>query len=220
MINSLKELGLSNTIYLPNFKKLDILDENELVYPAKKPYKLCTFSRVMKEKGVEDAIEAVKAINNQYGENIYILDIYGQIDEGYRKRFEEQKKDFPDYVTYKGIVNFNETVAVIKDYFALLFPTYYEGEGFAGTILDAFAAGVPVIATNWRYNSEIIQDKSDGILYEHKEKSKLEGILDSAKDKPEIINRMRKNCLTRAKGYSADVVINDFIKYLLVDDRL
>jgi len=60
MINSLKELGLYNTLYLPNFKRLDVLCEEELVYPVEKPYRLCTFSRVMKEKGVEDAIEAVK----------------------------------------------------------------------------------------------------------------------------------------------------------------
>lgn len=214
MVKSLRKLGLKNVVYLPNFKRLDIIEEKQLVYLTEKPYKLCTFSRVMKEKGIENAIEAVKAINEQYGENVYTLDIYGQIDEGYRKRFESLIKDFPDYIKYKGFVNFNESVSVLKDYFALLFPTYYEGEGFPGTILDAFAAGVPVIATNWRYNGEVIQDKSDGLLYDYKDTSKLNLILDTVQKNPEIINKMRVKCIIRARQYLPQIVLNNFIKYL------
>jgi glycosyltransferase involved in cell wall biosynthesis len=73
---------------------------------------------------------------------------------------------FPEYIKYRGVVKFSDSVKVLKDYFALLFTIYYEGEGFAGTVLDAYASGVPVIATNWRYNSEIVQDKIDGIIFE------------------------------------------------------
>jgi glycosyltransferase involved in cell wall biosynthesis len=47
---------------------------------------------------------------------------------------------------------------VLRDYFALLFPIYYIGEGFAGTAIDAFSAGVPVIASDWKYNSEVIKE--------------------------------------------------------------
>lgn len=41
----------SNVFVMPNCKKLTILFENELVYSFGVPYKLCTFSRVMHEKG-------------------------------------------------------------------------------------------------------------------------------------------------------------------------
>jgi glycosyltransferase involved in cell wall biosynthesis len=57
------------------------------------------------------------------------------------------QKRFPEYVVYGGVVPFNKSVEVLKDYFAVLFPTYYEGEGFAGTIIDAHSAGVPIIAS-------------------------------------------------------------------------
>lgn len=214
MVEALEKLGFQNVKYLPNFKRLDILDENKLVYPTEEPYKLCTFSRVMKEKGIEDAIEAVMNINNTLGREVYTLDIYGQIEGNYIRRFEELKNNFPQYISYKGIVNFNDSVEVLKEYFALLFPTYYEGEGFAGTILDAYSSGVPVIATDWKYNGEIIQNKLDGLIYEYEKPEMLKEILLEIYHDPTIITIMKKNCLKRAKEYMPEIIVNSFIKHL------
>lgn len=217
MVNSLKKLGLNNTIYFPNFKRLNIIENNSLIYTTEEPYKLCTFSRVMKEKGIEDAIEAVKSVNNEFGRVVFTLDIYGQIDEKYIEKFEGFQESFPEYISYKGVVEANESVNVLKNYFVLLFPTYYEGEGFAGTIIDAFASGVPVVASNWRYNSEIIQDQLDGLIFESKNVDKLKEELINIKKNPAIINSMRENCLNRAKEYSPEFVMSDFCKYLQLE---
>lgn len=214
MVKSIEKFGLKNVIYLPNFKRLDIINVNDLEYSEEEPYKLCTFSRVMKEKGIEDAIEAVKAVNEKNKKIVYTLDIYGNIDKKYKERFEKLQDKFPEFVEYKGVIDFKESVSVIKDYFVLLFPTYYEGEGFAGTILDAFAAGVPVISTNWRYNSEIIQNEQNGILYDYKDKMQLSVILETIKHDPSIINKMKKNCILDAKLYSPDIVIKEFSRHL------
>lgn len=214
MVVKLQKLGLNNVINLPNFKRLEILEERELVYPTGEPYKLCTFSRVMKEKGIEDAIEAVKVVNNSLGRTAYTLDIYGQIYKEYIERFDELKKNFPEYITYKGVVNYSESVKILKDYFALLFPTYYQGEGFAGTILDAYSSGLPVIATNWKYNPEIIKDYIDGLIFENHNIYKLKEILLEVIDNPKIVLDMKKNCLERARQYSPENVISVLLKYL------
>lgn len=214
MVKALQQLGLQNVRYLPNFKRLEILDESELVYPTGEPYKLCTFSRVTKEKGIEDAINAVKYVNNDLGRIVYTLDIYGQVDGSYSERFEKLKNSFPNYISYKGVVGPNESVKVLKNYLALLFPTYYEGEGFAGTILDAFASGVPVIATNWRYNGEIVNDKSDGLLYDYKKNNQLQNILLEIYRKPNTVTDMKKNCIARAKEYLPETVIGELIRHL------
>ena len=63
MKRALEEQGFKNIVIMPNCKDLKILKPEELVYPAGEPYKLCTFSRVMKEKGIEDAIAAIESIN-------------------------------------------------------------------------------------------------------------------------------------------------------------
>lgn len=216
MKQKLNTLGLLNVDILPNFKNLNVLKESELVYNHTEPYKLCTFSRVMKEKGIEDALEAVKHVNKTMGRIVYTLDIYGQVDEGYRERFAELEKTFPNYICYKGVVNFSDSVAVLKEYFALLFPTYYKGEGFAGTILDAYAAGIPVIATNWRYNGEIIQDQIDGFIYDYQNPAGLYNLLYKAVQDPGIIIDLKKNCINRAAEFSADKVVERLVKYLKI----
>lgn len=214
MKKMLEKMGLSNVYYLPNFKRLKILDEDELNIVFEEPYKLCTFSRVLKEKGIEDAIESVKAVNELYGRIVYTLDIYGQIDGNYKDRFKELEKNFPSYISYKGTVDYENSVNVLKNYFALLFPTYYEGEGFAGTIIDAYAAGVPVIATDWKYNKEIIKDKQDGLLYDYKNKNKLKEILTNIIKNPNSIVEMKNNCLKRAKEFTPEVALKAIIMKL------
>ena len=135
--------------------------------PELKPLSLCTFSRVMKEKGIEDVVNAVKTVNDHFGRTVYTLDIYGQVDSAQTEWFNELKSIFSSYIKYGELVPFDKSVEVLKNYFALLFPTYYEGEGFAGTLLDAMAAGVPVIASDWRYNTEIVNEKTGYVYSSH-----------------------------------------------------
>jgi len=51
MSEKLIEFGLKNVLVMPNFRQLRIVDINELQDTHALPYKLCTFSRVLKEKG-------------------------------------------------------------------------------------------------------------------------------------------------------------------------
>ena len=205
MKRDLEKRGLRNLCVLPNFKDVHILTEDELVYPTGEPYRLCTFSRVMKEKGIEDAVEAVKAVNEKYGRTVYTLDIYGQVDTEQTKWFEDLKASFPNYVRYKGLVAYDKSVEVLKDYFALLFPTYYNGEGFAGTLLDAMSAGVPVIASDWKYNSEVIVQNETGILVSPKNVTALAQALESTLSRH--WNEMKRPCIDEAQKYAPDAVI-------------
>ena len=45
-----------------------------------------------------------------------------------------------------------------------MFPTTWKGEGFPGVIIDAYAAGLPVIATDWNLNKEIICEGENGFI--------------------------------------------------------
>ena len=213
MKKALTELGLDNLYVMPNFKRLRVLDESELVYSESSPHKLCTFSRVMKEKGIETAVNAVKSVNDELGYTAYTLDIYGQIDENQTEWFENLKSTFPDYIKYGGIVPFDKSVEVLKDYFALLFPTYYEGEGFAGTLVDSYSAGIPVIASDWKYNSEIINENT-GYVYPIKHPEKLVDILKSAEANPAIMLKKKKLCVKEAEKYSIDKSVQVLISNL------
>lgn len=214
MKTALEAQGFTNVIVMPNCKNLHILDESELVYNTEEPFKLCTFSRVIKEKGIEDAVEAVKKVNETNGRVIYKLDIYGQIDSNQIQWFDDLKKSFPEYIKYCGIVPFDKSVVVLKDYFALLFPTRFYTEGVPGTIIDSYAAGVPVVSSIWESFSDVIDNKITGIGYSFNDISSLIKELTNIAIEPQIINDMKLACVNRAKEFTPETSISILKKKL------
>lgn len=212
----LKKIGLNNVYLLPNFKDLNIIRENELIHEYNQPYKLCTFSRVMKEKGIEDAIEAVTVVNRIVGKTVYILDIYGQVESNYEETFINMINDTPDFINYKGMVPFNQSVEILKEYYLLLFPTYFDGEGFAGTLIDALSAGVPSIASDWRYNREVIEDGKTGRIVPVMDIKALSDVLLYYAENPLEVFNMKKQCIYEALKYTPEYVLKQFIEKLKV----
>ena len=207
MKEALHRLGVKNAVYMPNFRETHLLAENELINSTNEPYRLCTFSRILFEKGIEDAVQAVRTVNRKYGRTVYLLDIYGKVDPEYAERFGELCEGFEPFIKYKGFIESDKSTKELKSCFALLFPTVCEGEGFAGTIVDAFAAGVPVIATDWHYNSHIIRNGTDGLIYPPFKDGELERILLEAAENPQSLNSMKKECLERAAHFEADSAV-------------
>ena len=211
MKKALEEQDFTNVIVMPNCKNLKILNPEELVYPESLPYKLCTFSRVTKEKGIEDAVNAVKQENEEMGKPVYTLDIYGQVDTGQSQWFDDLKANFPPYVNYCGVVNYDKSVDVLKDYFALLFPTHYYTEGIPGTIIDAYAAGVPVIAAKWESYSDII-DYRTGIGYGFWSENGLKENLLKIVNIPAMLLDKKLQCLVEAERYKPENVVGILIE--------
>lgn len=211
MKKALEKREFKNVVVMPNFKNLPILKPDELSYTVEQPYKLCTFSRVMKKKGIEDAIAAVKAVNEKAGHIVYKYDIYGQIDDGYKEEFEKLEKIFPPYVRYKGLVPYDKSVDVLKGYFVLLFPTQFYTEGIPGTIIDAYAAGVPVISSEWESFCDVVDDKVTGIGYEFSNNQELINTLENIAADPSLILSMKKNCLIKAKNFSTENAIGKIL---------
>ena len=208
LAEQLNNLGIQNAIYLPNFKRLTILDSDDLRANDDKPFRFCMFSRVMFEKGVEDAIDAVKRINELHGVGTAILDIYGQIDPGYQQRFDECIKAAQEFCKYGGVIPAEKSVEVLKDYFMLIFPTHWRHEGIPGTIIDALSAGVPVIARRWQYCDEMLEDKITGYIYPFDKPEQLfETVLYAVKHVDET-TKMKVACLEKSKEYHEEVVVS------------
>lgn len=201
MKRELEQMGFRNIVVMANCKELPVLSPEELVLGRCEPYRLCTFSRVMREKGIGDAVYAVKAVNEKLGRTVYCLDIYGQVDGAQTQWFEELKSGFPEYVRYGGLVPFDQSVAVLKDYFALLFPTRFFTEGIPGTVIDAYAAGVPVLSAKWESFGDIIDDGVTGIGYPFDAVEELITMLEDVSALTQRVSSMRANCLEKAKQY-------------------
>lgn len=214
MKTALEKQGFTNIFVLPNCKKLTVLNENELIYPSAIPYKLCTFSRVMKEKGIEDAVNAVISVNEQLGYQAYTLDIYGQVDTSQTEWFDNLQKQFPNYIRYCGCVDSGKSVEILKNYFTLLFPTRFYTEGIPGTIIDAYTAGIPVVSAKWESYADIVDEGKTGIGYNFDNTTQLKEILLSVIEKPETVLNMKKNCIIKAKDYIPETAIQIITKNL------
>lgn len=207
MKSALEVQGFDNVYIMPNCKKLTVLSKDELVYPLCLPYKLCTFSRVMREKGIEDAVNVIKKVNSELGYIAYSLDIYGQVDATQEKWFENLKNQFSNEIRYCESVDATESTAVLKQYYALIFPTRFYTEGVPGTIIDAYAAGIPVISSKWQSYSDVIEDGITGIGYEFDNIEHFKEILLSVAHNSEMLFDMKENCIRKAKEYVPESTI-------------
>lgn len=207
------EIGIKNVDILPNFKELKIYSEIS-EFSNKEQIKLCTFTRVCKEKGIEDAICAVNMANTTLKNTVFYLDIFGPVDNNYIENFENLKRNFTNNIEYKGIADPSQSSNIIKDYDLMLFLTYWQGEAFPGTIIDSFSAGVPVIATDWNCNFEILKDRYTGIKTKIENPEEVSRLLIECYEQQEKIYKMKKNCIEEAYKYLPNNVINIFFKEL------
>ena len=86
---------------------------------------------------------------------------------------------------------------ILAKYDAMLFPTYWHGEGFPGIIIDAFVSGLPVIATDWSLNADIIEDGKTGVILKENTVEALAEAMDAMINNPKFVEDVLR-----------DVVIN------------
>jgi glycosyltransferase involved in cell wall biosynthesis len=108
---------------------------------------------VNEQKGIDHLLEAADILGDEY-----TLHIYGPL--------KDSKYNNIDSKFYKGVLHQSEVLATLSKYDVLLLPTYYEGEGYPGAIIEAYSIGLPVIATSWKAIPEIVRDGKTGILIE------------------------------------------------------
>ena len=205
--NDLRELGFNNTIVVPNFKKIIYTPVTNRTYDSN--LKLVFISRIKKEKGVDYLVEAIKQINDPR----ISLDFYGTILPPYSVDYFESLRNYK--IEYKGFLDLTqiEGYQKLSEYDVLVFPTFFKGEGFPGTLLDSFIAGVPAIATDYHANGEIIQNGVNGILIAPEDTDAIkDAILKLFSDKEKLFF-LRANAIKSASSFNIEDVLNRiFIK--------
>lgn len=205
--DKLKNAGVTNAEYLPNFKNLPVVTCDELTYPQDNIWNFCMFSRITEGKGVTEAIEAVAEINQKYGRNAATLDLYGPTDADYAKTLEMLLAEHGAYVQYCGVAEPESSVEIFKKYDILLFPTRrFFVEGIPGTIIDALCAGVPIIARQWKCGHEMITNGFNGYYYDYDQPENLVYWMEYAMEHPEEVFEMKKKCLLSADQYRTENV--------------
>lgn len=147
-------------VVIPNSVRIHELDKT-LFLNIKRLYAekvvLSTACRLVPWKGLGYLIEALKYLPNEF-----ILLIFGEGPD--RIKLEKVSKEFEvqERVHFYGRIPHNKIQSVIKATDVFVLPSLYEPAGVA--LLDAFAAGVPVIASRVGGIPEIVQDGKNGLL--------------------------------------------------------
>lgn len=212
--SDIQKAGLQNVHFMPNFKKLNCKSKEEVSVNKDPDIKIVYFSRVTEDKGIIDAAEAIRIVNEKIDQGSIKMEVFGLLPDGFKEKFDTVVCESKGLITYKGIVDYDKTVETIGEYFLLVFPTYFHGEGFPGCIIDSFNAGLPVIATDWMYNKDIIEDGKNGLIVPIKNPQKIaDAILKLYKDRF-LAYQISLNNIGQAPKYSPEVVLQEMYEYI------
>lgn len=139
-----------------NLNHYSVLD-----YPNDKTINFLFISRIMKEKGIGQYLEAARFIKEKYlNTDFHIL---GNCDEDYINVLKEYEGN--------GIIKYHGRQDDVREFHKIshctIHPTYYP-EGMSNVLLESAACGRPIITTNRSGCKEIVDDGINGYFVEQK----------------------------------------------------
>lgn len=207
MARGLRSQGISNVKVIPNFKTLPPMPMISLARHA--VTKFIFLSRITPEKGCRLIFEAVSRLNVEGLAGRFSVDFYGPVASDYRDEFFESLVKGDKNIRYLGVLDMTDSrnYDLLAGYDAMLFPTFWESEGFAGVLIDAFIAGLPVVATEWMGLPEIVKNEKTGILIAPRSADALTDSMRSIVTGEVDIAAMRQECVKEAPYYDIKNVL-------------
>lgn len=172
------------------------VDENKFLEPTRtftiEELNTVFIGDVNQRKGIKELLEVAKVI---HCENIN-FNIVGTGNEAFPELF----KPYEPYVNYLGYVSFATLLEQLKSNHVFVFPTM--GEGFGLVLLEAMAAGMPVITTPNCGGPDIVEDGVNGFIVPVCDNSALIEKLRWMKAHPTEMKIMSRNAISTAKTYT------------------
>lgn len=208
MKEKLKECGIKNVFYKPNFKTISSIPDVEKYHDGKIHFVF--LSRIIPDKGVGYILDCVEKLNDNGYAKRFEVDFYGSIDPEYKLEF-SKRIECLDNSYYCGKLNLQvwDNYKKLIKYHFMLFPTYWVGEGFPGVVIDSYIGGVPILASDWNFNTEFIDNSRTGLIVPtHDILALYEAMLDIIRGKYNICE-MSKHCRKYAEKFDTDTVLTE-----------
>jgi glycosyltransferase involved in cell wall biosynthesis len=196
LVNSLNLLLNREVLKIPNFRLHDF-KRRPMKISSKK--RLVFLARITPEKGTERVFQLCDFLIKK--EIDFEFDFYGQISSKYEHTFLSKVEQY-SCINYKGFLLPEDIYDTLCMYDVLVLPTSYEGEGFPGTILDAYIAGIPVVASNWKNIPEFIDEGQTGYCFELSDLNTFYNIVEKILSDEDLLNYLKSNAYLKSKDYS------------------
>lgn len=135
-------------------------------YPNGDTIDFMFISRVMKEKGIDQYLEAAEYIRKKYPQTRF--HICGFCEKEYEGNLDELQKN--GTIIYHGLVS--DIAAMHKISSCTIHPTYYP-EGLSNVLLESCACGRPIITTDRSGCREVVDDGVNGFVIKEKDSKDL-----------------------------------------------
>lgn len=178
-----------------------------LQYPTNESTEFVFISRIMKEKGIDQYLDAATVIKKKYPEtNFHIL---GFCEENYEATLAEMQK--------KGIIHYHGMQSDVKKFIkkthCTIHPTYYP-EGISNVLLESAACARPIITSNRSGCREVVDEGINGYLIEQQNSQdlidKIESFLKlSMEDKKKMGLAGRRKV---KREFDRDIVVSAYIE--------
>lgn len=135
-------------------------------YPKDGTIKFAFISRIMKEKGIDQYLDAADEITKKYKDVEF--HVCGFCEPEYDGRLQNEHR--------KGVVNYHGMIRDVAGFMGemhcIVHPTYYP-EGISNVLLEACATGRPIITTDRSGCREIVVDGVNGYMIPCKDSAAL-----------------------------------------------
>ena len=156
--------------------------------------KFVYLGQVRPHKGIQQLLEAASHLKSNIS-----VDVYGPFFDGLSERDLTDKKN----VKYKGIVKPDEVISTLSKYDAMILPTRWNAEGYPGAILEAYFAGIPVIASKIGAIPEIVNTNC-GILIKPDDATDLRKAMEKIIEDDDLYARLCNGVLKTRKNYFSE----------------
>jgi galacturonosyltransferase len=135
-------------------------------YPDNETVDFVFIARIMKEKGIDQYLEAAEHIQKEHPETRF--HICGKIGPNYEDKIKGMH--------HKGIIIYHGPVEDMTEIYKMsactIHPTYYP-EGMSNVLLESCACGRPIITTDRSGCREIVEDGVNGFVVKQKDSQDL-----------------------------------------------
>jgi glycosyltransferase involved in cell wall biosynthesis len=150
-----KRIAIGKYVLLPG-SGVNLMMFTPLPYPSEETIEFVFISRIMKEKGIDEYLEAARFIRSKYPNTRF--HVCGSFEESYKGIIYQYHED--GTIIYHGSVD--DVREVLKITHCTVHPSYHEG--MSNVLLESSACARPVITTNKNGCKEIVDEGINGFL--------------------------------------------------------